>query len=333
MDFSATISVNTTPRLPWKSADALDIASQKAKVAIQNLCKKNFEEMCATYYFFVVMPQQFPTNCHRWPESDMILPGSQFNGSGTVNQAQALAVCEKLNAHKPLGISFNSARVHPMINGGTCTVMALEFAKIYFDLREKTKSKDYPYEMLDLISRQNQLRESNATMRTLQAAFNAIEIIAYHSVKDHSRNKVQALLNFYSFEIKDVSTEWDIEILSFHKFFYDAYCEIDFLNEFFFLPDGVYFVRNIAPENNHKLERQGHSTIYIRERGLNLYYDANIGVLNLFELNNHPATLLDFLNKNTNEFGIRRFRFYRIEPKQVEYDLNYYLKQLSVRSN
>ncbi|MCE5317955.1 MAG: hypothetical protein LLG04_11445, partial [Parachlamydia sp.] len=47
------------------------------------------------------------------------------------------------------------------------------------------------------------------------------------------------------------------------------------------LPSGIFLLRIIEAADNHKLEVQGHSTLYIKQKGRELYFDTQLGLYDL----------------------------------------------------
>lgn len=203
------------------------------------------------------------------------------------------AIRADLAAKAPLGIHFNSSKVINRIEGGTCSAMSLEFIDFYM----KTKSLN-----------EEQFATSSKKRRDLQAAFNTIEVIPLESSIDYSKNKIQSLANFYSLEIDHSSPEIDIAAMSHAK---------EIAKEVEALPDGVFLIRIIKPEDNDKLECNGHSLAIIKEEGLCLFYDPNFGVQNLSQVD--PSTAL-FNNFKTclKMFGISKARFYQLQPQDMQ---------------
>jgi len=71
--------------------------------------------------------------------------------------------------------------------------------------------------------------------------------------------------------------------------------------------------RILKPANNEKLEEHGHSLVYIKERGLGLFYDPNYGVRNL-STSEHSKILFEGFKSCFQTFQINKARFYRFQP-------------------
>ncbi|AXH78539.1 MAG: putative membrane protein [Circular genetic element sp.] len=85
------------------------------------------------------------------------------------------------------------------------------------------------------------------------------------------------------------------------------------LNKIEALPFGQYIVRIIKPSENRRLEKSGHTLIYIKEEKLRMCYDPNSGLKNLGVL--HDAANLDFIFRSVSkEFELSHLSCFRVEP-------------------
>lgn len=250
------------------------------------------------------LPLQTPSITNRkW-----LFEGTQAGCEGQVSIAKVESICARLDAHRSLGIHFNQEKVIDFVEGGTCTAMSLEFLDSYFKIRKTcTKKPNYRSDMLvDYIVQLGQkFSSSSEEMRNRQAAYNTIEVDdALDDTIDYSKNKVQSLANYHSLLIDYSSSEIDIDTLS---------SESELSKEVNALPEGAFFIRILKPANNEKLEEHGHSLIYIKERGLNFFYDPNFGVRNLSS-SDYPKILFEAFKSCFQAFRISKARFYRLQP-------------------
>lgn len=235
--------------------------------------------------------------------------GTQQGKSGSVSKKVVDDLRIQLDIRHPPGIRFSPNKVVDCLEGGTCSSMTLEFLDSYFkEKADQSKLGDSSVE--GMIKRIQNLSDkflcSSEKRRDLQAAFNTIvvENIPGGTV-DYSRNKVQSLANFHDLEIDYCSRELDLTTVKSEKDIADLISE---------LPKGAFFIRIIQPANNDKLEVQGHSLAYIKEDGLEVYYDPNYGARNLSSLENAKAIFENF-NQNLSRFQVSQARFYRLQPK------------------
>ncbi len=246
---------------------------------------------------------------------EWVFQGTQSDCEGAVVIAKVESIRAKLEASHPLGISFNPQKIKPYLMGGTCSAMSMEFLNSYFKERQVcVQQSDQRSEMLVNRIRQmgQQFASSSYKMRTLQAAYNTIEVIQPDSAVDHTKNKVQSLANYYSFAIDYASPEIHIDKLR---------DENDLSQTVQALPEGAFFVRIIEYENNKKLEKSGHSLVYIKENGLGVFYEPNQGALKLPELR-HTSYLYEAFKSCWGRFQVSRARFYRFHPALLHNSLH-----------
>lgn len=242
-------------------------------------------------------------------DEEWLFKGSQFGHQGKVLISDVKAICAQLNNCRPNKIHFNHEKVTDSIDGGTCTAMSLEFLNFYFKAKHLSQSSkgNHAYIFINnLLNDSSQLMVSSIEMRYRQAAFNTIEVEVDEGSAngvDYSKNKVQALANYHLFSVDYASKEIDIEKLEEE----DEFREI--LKNF---PEGAFFIRMIKPLNNERLEEFGHSLIYIKEKGIAIFYDPNFGARNLYNLD-HAKVLFEAFKNCFQVFGVHLLRFYRIK--------------------
>ncbi|MBA2728981.1 MAG: hypothetical protein H0U49_12520 [Parachlamydiaceae bacterium] len=245
------------------------------------------------------------------PNQFWIFKGSQAGNKGAVEREHVLKVYNKINSLKPAQILFNQDKIVPALEGGTCSAMSLEFIKTYFDSRKIViKNEGEITTLLSLIqwSARN-LRTSNEEMRIRQAAYNTIEVIKdLENEVDYSLQKIQSLANHHGFKIEIASDEIDIlNIGSIAK-------GINTINN---LDDGVYLTRILRPPDPQdlyemaKFEKYGHSVVYIKDKGAELFYDPNKGLLNIKPGKSDLELMTQFKNLY-NEHEVSTARFYKV---------------------
>lgn len=242
--------------------------------------------------------------------SSYLFRGTQAGCQGSVTIEKVEAIRARLEAEAAFGITFNSSKVKDTVEGGACSAMSLDFIDSYF----KTKSicKEEPNYRSSLLLEKIRLNgtlfaKSSQQMKDLQAAFNTIEVLPSETPIDYSKNKVQSLANYYFLEINHSSKEIDTSTISNTQ---DIAKEVDEL------PKGVFLIRIIKPEDNDKLETQGHSMVFIKEEGVCLFYDPNFGVRDLSSDDDPSKALFNNFKLCLQTFKISKARFYQVQPSE-----------------
>jgi hypothetical protein len=236
---------------------------------------------------------------------ETLFSGSQRGCNGLVPAPKVQSVCKRLNQNCSLRIRFNKDKITSELSGGTCTAMSLEFLDTYF--KEKTRRRgnlsDTLVGRLMLIG--PKFATSSEEMRIRQAAYNTIEIerLDLNTLSDYSRNKIQSMASYYSFQIDYSSPEIDT---------IDSNNENELLNQVENLPEGAFLMRILKPANNEKLEEAGHSLVYIKDPQSALFYDPNNGLSHL-PLSEAPSFLLQKIRLCYDHFRISKLRFYRLQ--------------------
>ncbi|HEY4831993.1 MAG TPA: hypothetical protein VIH61_05465, partial [Waddliaceae bacterium] len=238
--------------------------------------------------------------------SKKLFDGSQTGCSGSVPILQAESIREKLNNKSAQGIQFNKSKLTTEIEGGTCTAMSLKFLSSYFKVKKTCKENPgyKPQTLLDgLLNIGYKFAASSEKMKARQAAYDTIEIKEFDCNIDYSKNKIQSLVNDRSLTINYVSQEIEVNYAS----------EETISQQVDALPEGVFLLRIIKPDNSAKLEEHGHSFVYIKEEGIGLFYDPNLGAINLSQ-KEHSDILSTCMLNYLKEFQINKARFHGVQP-------------------
>jgi hypothetical protein len=233
--------------------------------------------------------------------SKWIFVGSQLGVvTGDVSITKAEEIRLKLEQRSPAGIRFNPGKIGSRLEGGACTAMSLEFAREYLRIRKEC------VQSRSILRRLSELGASffrnGEELRNQQMAFNTIEVVG--SEGDHSRNKIQALVNLHGFTIVRASQEADTRRMQ-------SESDVEKMTQG--LPEGTYLVRILKPANNEKLEKEGHSMVYVKEKEFGLFYDPNQGAREL-SADEHARVLFQSFKENLAAFEISQARFYLISP-------------------
>lgn len=235
----------------------------------------------------------------------LLFQGTQFRDpEAPIDRDRLKATIDKLQQHrnKSANISFNAQETIDKLEGGTCSAMSLYFIHKYLEAKRKaaSPSEEVATTLLASISKLRGLfAYSSETFRDQQAAYDTIQIVDQTSQEDHSKNKIQALLNDYDVSIQYASQEIDVRARGAFETLISQ------------LKEGVYFVRILKPDQNPKLEAHGHSLVYIKEHGLRVFYDPNKGACNLAQFKESNA-LFNLLYDCFESFQVSQLRFYQV---------------------
>ncbi|MBA3815502.1 MAG: hypothetical protein H0X29_03090 [Parachlamydiaceae bacterium] len=201
---------------------------------------------------------------------------------GPVIQEQVHDFVKKLNtkvlSEKINGITFNSKYIKPELRGGACSAIALRIACPLLDRVKHLPSNSSwdcqadAIDFVELINKSESIEKDQ--IRSVQAAFNTI-IVTSEKISDISQQKIRALAAFYDIKILYSTDEYVIEE--------GENFERKFLEQIKNLNQGVYLVRAIQEADNRKKESRGHSTIYIKDKKEELYFDPRLGLYKLNE--------------------------------------------------
>lgn len=219
---------------------------------------------------------------------------------GSIDLKEALAICSYLKNHAPLGIEFSENRMDHKLVGGTCSAISLEFLEDYLKLKKQNLSDASLIQAIQKLGIKYQ--HSSQKMRTRQAAYNTISVNKKAFSTDYLKAKIQALANYHQLKVDYTSNLIDIRKVRNGS-------HLDPLLTH--LPEGVYILRQIEPCRNQKLEKQGHTYIYIKESDLNIFFDPNKGAV-LLNPGHRYEELFISLKEYYNSYHIYQFRFYLI---------------------
>lgn len=231
-----------------------------------------------------------------------VFKGTQMGCNGSVVVDKCNNIFNRLVAKQPQTIFFNRSEIKPRkdntlkVMGGTCSAMAFRYA---------VRSLNAERGVEELIEKGEEIGkefgQSSAEFRTQQAAFNAIKVHKGIKGADYSRDKMQALLNYHDLKITFTSEE-----ISTPKVRKDELKEQ--LNR---LPNGTYVLRVIHPNDNDKLERHGHSVVFIKENARGIYYDPNYGA-KAFPYEKSADVLNSSFKEMERHWDVTQARFYRV---------------------
>jgi hypothetical protein len=237
----------------------------------------------------------------------LLFTGTQIGCEGNVNVERVSRLVDDLNKRRAKGIIFNPQQITPIIKGGACSAMSLDFAEEFFKLKHVYAISGLPASdrFLSAIRALGQrFAQSNQEMRDRQAALNTIEILPNAQGIDKTRNKIQSLANLHHFTIDHASHEIQLDQAGYERTLQEEASN---------LPDGVYLLRSLKPFNNAKEEWEGHSMVYVKDHQERFFYDPNVGTT--YSNNDNPVSDLSrALTYYRQMFDTREARFYRLVP-------------------
>jgi len=221
---------------------------------------------------------------------------SQGPCSGINWRPKSKSYLKKLQADSPSTIGFNAEKLSWTTRGGNCTAIALEFIERYFnsDSSESAESR------LKRIAKSLKFGGNIREMRARQGAFNCIEV-KNSSAMTGTAEKVGALLNFHDFKLINQSNTFDL-LDDLRPKLSGILSSMDW---------GIYFMRDIKPANNDKLEEHGHSMVLIRTRGGDFFFDPNKG-LEKIEAQGLEERVFEHLKHNYKRFEISQATFFKV---------------------
>lgn len=202
--------------------------------------------------------------------------GSMTKGPIDVNRAKEIVkiLNEKISNNKA-AVHFDESSIDKELTGGSCSSIAFRVGLIALEHLKNSNDDGLPNCVKEIVEKMNKLpRSGRKEVRTLQGAYNTIQVDTSIKTDDISQEKIKALASFFDMKIGQSTEELIIDETDHCKTACDG-----MMNK---LHAGVYLVRVIRKENNHKLETQGHSTIYIKlENGNALFFDTQLGLYNV----------------------------------------------------
>lgn len=226
-------------------------------------------------------------------------------------------------------IFFDVKKIVKSLEGGSCSAIAFSIAKTALVLLRKLdmSSKNDRSQLVNKIAeavkeinksatnKKTKYSQSRKLIRSIQTAFNTITINHEIETKDVAQDKINALAGYYNVTVIE-STE-EIQVAN------NSLFEADLDKQLQKLSNGVHLLRIIHFENNHKLETQGHSVVYIKyNQELELCFDTQLGFydLTLDESSEDKKHFLYHSLRSANErFHVDTCKFHKLEEvKQIE---------------
>jgi hypothetical protein len=160
-------------------------------------------------------------------------------------------------------------------NRGTCSAMALDFLARYITCVKNEPNLENRLEILRGFNPYYHFNTNTFTSR--QAAFNTVtielearenlELLDPDVIKEL---KMHSLANYHDIELRAATPTINRNVVAATPGSLKSIIDD--------LPNGEYIIRSISPNNNHKLESFGHTTILIKHPELSLFYDNAKGL-------------------------------------------------------
>lgn len=245
---------------------------------------------------------------------------------GQIDPTQTLKLVERMNTEARLKmpcISFKREMLHgDQLSGGACSAIAFRVAKEALTVLKNLRGKDqfkptqkaisfvlrfseFVRDLEELAnSKRSQAKLLQSTIRTEQTAFNTIfvdrEMVrAGNAVPE----KIGAMALFYGLKVMESTPELRVKE--------NELLESQLMEQMRSLNEGVYILRIIQEERNHKLEEKGHTAVYINTGDERYYFDPALGSYILLKTNLIYNALLSANEK----FGVDVLSFHRLEEE------------------
>lgn len=232
--------------------------------------------------------------------------GSMAKGPVDVKSVEAfVATLNEKVVNVTTAVSFKQEAIQPILEGGSCSSIALRVCQAALITLQQLdcQSSDLIDSVKAKIDQINALSPSGRKeVRSVQAAFNTIQVDTSMKVDDICQNKIKALAAFYDLKVCQSTEELAIEK--------SDDCERKFAETIKTLNPGVYLVRILQKEENHKLEKQGHSTVYIKDQhGEELYFDTQLG---LYHVSEAQDLIYRSICSALRRFGVNACKFHQL---------------------
>ncbi|MBS0623674.1 MAG: hypothetical protein JSS62_03540 [Verrucomicrobia bacterium] len=248
----------------------------------------------------LVVQDDYTTLVGKW-----FFKSSQVGHEGYVSVRKVEELRQCLKSLRVSYVVFNCLTIKPYLKGGVCSVLVLDFIRKFVQFRDELllSEKKLPVLCERLSQLGNFLSKDFENARTLQAAFNTIEVLGLTGPVDYSKWKIEALVSYYGLSVGYASHAIDMT------------CPFSFgalKHALSLLSSGIFLIRILRPSKGRKLEKYGHSLLYIHYKHLNIFYDPNYGARDLNGCN-HAHVLFENFKQNLLRFQVSEARFYKIK--------------------
>lgn len=215
-------------------------------------------------------------------------------------------------------ISFDQ-EIEPSLTGGSCSAIAFRIAEVATKAIASSQ-ESLKIALINEISTLDKVggncrgaaaKKARKDIRTTQAALNTISIKEAYRSEDRSNEKVKALSAYFDYRIAQSSEPIAVKDT--------AASQEKFSQIFEALSPGVYLVRVLQNEDNHKQEKQGHSTVYIKtESDESYYFDTQLGLYDLTKIEStKPSLIFQAMLSATVRFHVDDLKFHKITKMEI----------------
>ncbi len=234
-----------------------------------------------------------------------VTAGSMMDGYGPVNVPLVNRLMEDLNQKAPSGIFFDPKHLEYQLSGGVCSAHSISFIKDLLSSNEPSFHKR-------VIKCAQNYSTSSTTLRTHQAALNAISKVE-DPPEDFMKAKIEALVALHNLEIDYASA--DNVFINSQQYSDSGVDKSDFYNAVEKLPEGIFLIRAISKEDNHRGECYGHSMAFINSKDGQYFFDPSYGCTQIAS-GEVKKKLYDCVAGQCSTWGLNYPRFYRLKLKE-----------------
>lgn len=224
---------------------------------------------------------------------------TQAGCNGLVDISAAKTIVASLNQKRSAGVIFEKTRLEHVVLGGTCTVMTLDLIHRFMKECKNCKS-DLDQENLLIRLNNTYTQKSSARFRTKQMALNTIARKPDEPCDDFKMAKVNSLLKLKNLEVRSLVVEGDLKK--------DSKSLTEQIQK---LANGVFFIRSLKHENNHKEEDSGHSLALFNFSNRSYFYDPNYGIYAIPKAS-QGESLFKKLKRVDDTFNVNELRIYQV---------------------
>lgn len=244
---------------------------------------------------------------------------------GVIDPEKAKGIVNRLNTgscHVIPAITFNPKMVKGQLTGGACSAISFRVAKEALfllksiqenkELSRSSKEHCFASHLTRFIQIQEGMdKKEQLDVRTVQMALNTITVDR-ETIKSGNavREKVSAMAPFYGLRVVSSCPEPSYPELSVRG---NEQLENQLSEQMRDLQEGVYFLRIIIKEYNHKLEEKGHSIVYIKTGDSQYYFDPQLGFYHLYPEVTKTNLVYNALLSANEKFGVDVLSFHRLE--------------------
>lgn len=240
---------------------------------------------------------------------------------GAVDIIKVKEIVSELNrktVHRNIqSIFFDEQHIDNYLSGGSCSAISFKVAKVVLDYLKNPindREEGVLQSMKNIVEtiHTEGLKDSkigsdkSQLIRSTQAAFNTISINRTINAVDICQDKIKAIAAYYDIEVSQSTKDLLLEETNASRKKFEAIKKE--------LKSGLYLLRIIQKNDNQRLERHGHSTIYVKSpQGKQFYFDPQIGLYDLSKRNQKTQNMIfQSLCSAKKRFEIEYYKFHKL---------------------